>query len=61
MAEEKVFISSVSKGMEPYRSAVRESIEGLDGYHALDMEHFGARDAPSYAACEAKVRSARCS
>jgi len=54
-SQETVFISSVSHGMEPYRAAVRSAVEGLDGYHCVNMENFGARDSSSYSTCLAKV------
>lgn len=44
MTERTVFISSTSKDLVEYRRAVYEAIEGLDGYHAVRMEDFGARD-----------------
>jgi hypothetical protein len=52
----KVFISSVSQGMELYREAVSKAIEGLDGYSCVKMESFGARDAPSDDVCLKQVR-----
>jgi Domain of unknown function (DUF4062) len=49
---EIVFLSSVSQGLELYREAVYRSIEGLDGYHCLRMENFGARDLDSEISCK---------
>ena len=51
-----VFLSSVSRGLEPYRDAVYHGIEGLDGHHCVRMEDFGARDQTPYSLCVEKVR-----
>jgi hypothetical protein len=56
--EETVFLSSVTQGMEPYREAVYHAIEGLDGYHSVRMEDFGARSTASEDFCRNSV--ARC-
>jgi hypothetical protein len=53
--KETVFLSSVSQGLEPYREAVYQAIEGLDGYHCVRMEDFGSRDERVNAACIARV------
>jgi hypothetical protein len=53
--KETVFLSSVSQGMEPYREAVYRAIEGLEGYHCVRMEEFGARDTDSQALCRRQV------
>jgi Domain of unknown function (DUF4062) len=52
----KVFISSVSQGMEIYRDAVVKAVDGLDGYSCIKMETFGARDTTSDEFCLRKVR-----
>src|SRR6266436_4456776 len=52
---ETVFLSSVSQGMELYRDAVRNAVEGLDGFHCTRMEDFGARDSTSEEVCRSKV------
>ena len=44
MTERTVFISSTSRDLVEYRRAVYEAIKGVDGYHAIRMENFGARD-----------------
>jgi Domain of unknown function (DUF4062) len=51
-----VFLSSVAKGLEEYREAVYQAIEGLDGYHCVRMENFGARNSRSLSVCLGKVR-----
>ena len=51
----KVFLSSVAAGLEAYRDAVYKAIEGLDGYHCIRMENFGARDSRSDTVCGDKV------
>ncbi len=43
-----VFLSSVAKGLEQYREGVYRAIEGLDGYHCVRMEDFGARENTPY-------------
>src|SRR5258708_31697552 len=50
-----VFLSSVTKGIQHYRDAVYRAIEGLDGYHCVRMEDFGARPSDSDYVCRAKV------
>ncbi|MDQ2944939.1 MAG: DUF4062 domain-containing protein [Acidobacteriota bacterium] len=50
-----VFLSSVSSGLKEYRDAVYKAIEGLDGYHCVRMEDFGARSGTPYSVCLAKV------
>jgi Domain of unknown function (DUF4062) len=50
-----VFLSSVSAGLEPYRAAVHDAIHGLDGYHCVWMEDFGARNFSSEEVCRQKV------
>ncbi len=51
----QIFISSTSKDLEDYRSAVFEAINKLSGFHAVRMEDFGARAAPADEFCPAKV------
>lgn len=45
----------MSEGLEPYRNAVHEAIQHLDGYHCVRMEDFGARDTQSEDLCRQKV------
>lgn len=53
----RVFLSSVSEGLETYREAACQAIEGLDGYHCVRMENFGARSGSPSEYCEDAVRS----
>ncbi|MEX2301811.1 MAG: DUF4062 domain-containing protein [Bryobacterales bacterium] len=50
-----VFLSSVAAGLKDYRENVYRAIEGLEGYHCVRMEDFGARDALSVDLCREKV------
>lgn len=50
-----VFLSSVARGLEPYREAVFRAINGLDGYHCVRMEDFGARTTDPAGFCESRV------
>ena len=52
----KVFASSVAKSMERYRKAALSAVSILDGFVAVGMEQFGARDAGSREVCVSKVR-----
>jgi hypothetical protein len=58
MGTKDVFLSSVSQGLEIYRNAVYRAIEGMEGYHCVRMEDFGAHDADSDTFCHDRV--ARC-
>ena len=40
----RIFLSSTSHDLFEYRQFVYDIIEGLDNYHCLRMENFGARD-----------------
>jgi len=51
----KVFLSSTSKDLEPYRQRTTKAISGIDGYHCIAMENFGARDSSAEAFCPDKV------
>lgn len=51
----KVFLSSTAKDLQEYREAAYRAIEGLDGYHCIRMENFGARDHEADKFCAAKV------
>lgn len=51
-----VFLSSVARGLEEYRDAAYEALEGMDGYHCVRMEDFGARRDLPYQVCRDKVR-----
>jgi tetratricopeptide (TPR) repeat protein len=55
MAIKTVFLSSTAKDLAKYRDAVYKAIEGLEGYHCVRMEDFGARDWAADAFCRAKV------
>jgi hypothetical protein len=50
-----VFLSSVAAGLEQYRDAVYEAINGLDDYKCVRMEDFGARDCQPEAFCRQKI------
>jgi hypothetical protein len=51
----KVFLSSTSKDLADCRQEVYRAIEGLDGYHCVRMEDFGARPASAADYCDAIV------
>jgi hypothetical protein len=53
----QVFLGSVALGLEPYRDAAYKAIEGLDGYHCVRMEDFGARAERTTEFCIKKVQS----
>jgi hypothetical protein len=53
--KQTIFLSSVSQGLEPYREAVYKAIEGLDDYHCVRMEDFGARDTDPDSFCRSRV------
>ena len=55
MATRTVFLSSTGRDLTVYRDAVYRAIEGLDGYHCVRMEDFGARDWAAADFCRAKV------
>jgi len=55
MPIKKVFLSSTARDLKEYREAAYTAIEGLDGYHCVRMEDFGARDDGSDEFCRAKV------
>jgi hypothetical protein len=59
MPIKKVFLSSTAQDLGLYRDAVYKAIEGLDGYHCIRMEDFGARDTDPDSFCRVKV--AECS
>ncbi len=50
-----VFLSSTSKDLSRYREAVYRAIEGLDGFHCIRMEDFGARDNTAEEFCRQKI------
>jgi hypothetical protein len=52
----RVFLSSTSKDLAAHREAVTRAISGLDGFHPIVMETFGARDATASQIDEAKIR-----
>jgi hypothetical protein len=55
MSIKTVFISSTVQDLAKYRKAAYQAIESLDGYHAVCMEDFGARDWESDEFCREKV------
>ena len=55
MTTKNVFLSSTAKDLAEYREAAYKAIEGLDGYHCVRMEDFGARDDESDEFCRTKV------
>ena len=55
MSIRTVFLSSTARDLAEYRQAVYDAIEGLDGYHCVRMENFGARDWDADEFCRAKV------
>jgi hypothetical protein len=55
MSIRTVFLSSTAKDLSEYREASYHAIEGLDGFHCIRMEDFGARDWVSEEFCRAKV------
>jgi len=55
MSDRTVFLSSTANDLNEYREASYRAIEGLDGYHCIRMEDFGARDWVSEEFCRAKV------
>jgi hypothetical protein len=52
-----VFLSSVARGLEEYREAVYRAVEGLDGYHCVRMEDFGARPEDPVSVCSTRASS----
>jgi formylglycine-generating enzyme required for sulfatase activity len=50
-----VFLSSTARDLGPYRDAVYKAISGLDGFHCVRMEDFGARDWAADDFCRARV------
>jgi hypothetical protein len=50
-----VFLSSTGRDLRAYREAAYRAIHGLDGYHCVRMEDFGARDWEVDEFCRAKV------
>ncbi|HEX3553088.1 MAG TPA: SUMF1/EgtB/PvdO family nonheme iron enzyme [Thermoanaerobaculia bacterium] len=54
-AVRNVFLSSTARDLGPYRDAVYKAISGLDGFHCVRMEDFGARDWEADDFCHAKV------
>lgn len=55
MPDKSVFLSSTAKDLKEYREAAYRAIEGLDGYHCVRMEDFGARDDISEDFCLSRV------
>ncbi|MGH9836432.1 MAG: DUF4062 domain-containing protein [Blastocatellia bacterium] len=50
-----VFLSSTSKDLAPYRERAVKAINGIDSYHCIAMENFGARDSSAEVFCPDKV------
>ena len=50
-----VFLSSTAKDLEAYRDAAYRAIEGLDGFHCVRMEDFGARAEQADDFCREKI------
>jgi formylglycine-generating enzyme required for sulfatase activity len=50
-----VFLSSTARDLGPHREAVARAIAKLDGFHAVRMEDFGARNWKSDDFCRARV------
>jgi hypothetical protein len=50
-----VFLSSTARDLAQYRDAAYQAIEGLDGYHCVRMEDFGARASMADEFCREKV------
>ena len=55
MPIKKVFLSSTARDLQEYREAAYKAIEGLDGYHCVRMEDFGASYQDANEFCAAKV------
>ena len=55
MSMTRVFLSSTTRDLESYRDAIYKAIVGLDGYHCMRMEDFGARDARPDELCRSNV------
>ncbi len=49
------FLSSVCRELSVYRELAYDAIEGLDGWHCVRMEDFGARDWDADDFCRARV------
>lgn len=43
-----IFLSSTSQDLRDYRQAAYDVVEGLEGYHCVRMENFGARNATAH-------------
>jgi tetratricopeptide (TPR) repeat protein len=50
-----VFLSSSVKDLAPYREAAYRAIQGLEGYHCVRMEDFGAVDRQADDFCRGKI------
>lgn len=50
-----VFLSSTCRDLGPFRDAAYRAIEGLQGYHCVRMEDFGARDWDADEFCRARI------
>jgi len=52
----KVFLSSTAQDLATYREAAYRAIDGMEGYHCVRMEDFGARDATPDQLCRRKAQ-----
>jgi hypothetical protein len=55
----KVFLSSTSKDLDPFRKAVDTAIHRLKDLHCVRMENWTARPDTPRAVCEAQVRESQ--
>jgi Domain of unknown function (DUF4062)/NACHT domain len=55
MAVRTVFLSSTGRDLSAHRASAYSAVEGLDGFHCVRMEDFGARDWAADEFCRAKV------
>jgi formylglycine-generating enzyme required for sulfatase activity len=51
----KVFLSSTARDLTAFRESVYQAIEGLDDFHGVRMEEFGARDARADEFCRSRI------
>jgi hypothetical protein len=51
----RVFLSSTAKDLHDFREKVYHAIEGMDGFHCVRMEDFGARDSDAQKFCPEKI------
>ncbi|MBN1421179.1 MAG: DUF4062 domain-containing protein, partial [Planctomycetes bacterium] len=51
----RVFLSSTARDLAAHREATHRAIGGLEGWHCVRMEDFGARDREPDPFCREKV------